>query len=471
MARKRATDAEKVIENKKPEPEAVRTVGVSRPTETRSFQEQLRAAEKVLAASKASPPEEAPRTKRKYVRKIKPDEVPAPPTTPQSGAIGKLMEPPTTTKSPVLAPPPPTRPEPIVKKPVPASLAAPIAKPAAPIAKPAAPAPQAQRTPTHFVQPTVSKPITPLRVASTTLTPMSAPPKIAPSTVRRFEPPIPKRSKTPKAYNIPTNLHTLQHGVVRNIYFREDYKSGNSIVVGGTRAVQVAMQEFLGDPGKKLAESLLKDEWIQLIFDRIAALFSCEDYSKEFSMRVNVSGLSYGATGMAGAFHYKSDQTNRNAVWCDAAIRPYSPDLTMALFATTAADVFQNKQCMKWDPGTSSGEALSRVVAENMFPEALVDFATAPVWLDSARPNWIDHNQESETDEVAIGCGVMFLRWLNQIVGIDWFDIVSAGGPTLTTTYYELTGKHTAWNDFSMFINERYPVGQDNDVLNDFPFK
>jgi hypothetical protein len=97
-------------------------------------------------------------------------------------------------------------------------------------------------------------------------------------------------------------------------------------------------------------------------------------------------------------------------------------------------------------------------------------YATAPIWLDSARPDWVGATNMTDTDPVSNGCSVLFLNWLHGRLGFGWDRVCGAGAPTLAETYKNLTGKADAWKAFSATVNQMFPPGKPSGLTNDNPF-
>jgi len=183
---------------------------------------------------------------------------------------------------------------------------------------------------------------------------------------------------------------------------------------------------------------------------------------------VIIARLSPDADGSGGAYHYGCAATD---LYCDVALQPQiNVDLTSALVVAEEVEVFQAVQSLGWDCGSSNGEGLSRVLAESLHPNVLGAYATAGQWLDGGRPNWVDANNNTDTDPVSNGCSVLFLFWLNARLGFPWDGICQAGTPTLAETYRTLTGKATAWQDFLEDTTALFPLDVPVGVVPDNPF-
>ena len=121
--------------------------------------------------------------------------------------------------------------------------------------------------------------------------------------------------------------------------------------------------------------------------------------------------------------------------------------------------------------GYSTGEALSRWCAAVVGSNALADFATAPLWDQDGRPNWVDQTEHTDQDADSTGCGMAFLSWLmsqSHTLGEVAQTMVGLGdNGTLAQLYAQLTGQaeSQAWSSFIAAVNA-LPQG----VQSDDPF-
>jgi hypothetical protein len=146
-------------------------------------------------------------------------------------------------------------------------------------------------------------------------------------------------------------------------------------------------------------------------------------------------------------------------------------DFIRSLVVAEADEVFMANFGHGWDCGASNGEGLSRVLANDIYPGVEpAGFVSSSVWLDSNREDFVDETYPTDTDYPSIGCSVLFLNWLRFARKYSWKDIVAAGAGTLAATYKTLTGKSSAWQDFSAVIKARFPVGQPANLTTDNPF-
>lgn len=168
-----------------------------------------------------------------------------------------------------------------------------------------------------------------------------------------------------------------------------------------------------------------------------------------------------------GAYHATCEATD---LFCDAKVRPADPDYSEFLNIAEFVEVFEAVQARGWDCGKSNGEGLSRVLGTEPYPQELDGYATAAAWLDSSRRNFVDHTFNSDTNEPANGCSVLFLNWLRHQLNFSWSQIVGAAAPTLGHTYTTLTGKKDGWKQFRSLINAHFPKGRPSGLTTDNPF-
>lgn len=142
------------------------------------------------------------------------------------------------------------------------------------------------------------------------------------------------------------------------------------------------------------------------------------------------------------------------------------------LVVAEVVEVFAYVQGAGWDPGASNGEALSRVLATELYPTKLGQFATAPSWLDDGgRPDWVSRSEGTDSDYVSIGCGTLFLYFLRYQMRFSWGQIVRFGAPTLAQTYQTLTSGGTdAFAAFTAAIGHCFAKGAATGLSTDNPF-
>ena len=221
---------------------------------------------------------------------------------------------------------------------------------------------------------------------------------------------------------------------------------------GRTHHFLVYFDDSLGANGAALADALLATceadyAWMQSWFD-------VHTTGQEFHVYVQ--------PGSAGARHATCSSTT---IYIDAFAGTHG-DLARYLFVSEVSEVFMAVQGAGWNCGFSNGEALSRVLAEELYPgkadQSAAGFGTfysGWKWLDNGRPNWIDSTESVDTDFVSIGCGTLFLNWLQYQPGYPLTSIVAAGGPNLASTYQQLTGRSDGFTRFSALLQKYFPAG------------
>jgi hypothetical protein len=134
-----------------------------------------------------------------------------------------------------------------------------------------------------------------------------------------------------------------------------------------------------------------------------------------------------------GAYHMSCAGT-------DIHVLP-DPRRAAGFLAAEVVEVFEAFQDRGWDCGQTNGEALSRVLAFARHPEIAPDFtATEQDWWGQGAKDYVNDNSAGDTDQIANGCGDLFLYYLREELTFSWSDIISAGGRTLGATYQALAG-------------------------------
>ncbi len=158
--------------------------------------------------------------------------------------------------------------------------------------------------------------------------------------------------------------------------------------------------------------------------------------------------------GTGGAYHYGCDFASGGDIYLSFAAG--NVPMEIGLFVAELTECFMADGARGWGCGASSGEGLSRVLAEQASGGpggALGAFATGPTWFGAGMPNWVDATEPTDGDDVATGCCVAYLYWMASL-GYTFAQIVQAGclDGSLASNYTALTGKSTAWADFSAAV-------------------
>jgi hypothetical protein len=72
-----------------------------------------------------------------------------------------------------------------------------------------------------------------------------------------------------------------------------------------------------------------------------------------------------------------------------------------------------------------------------MVPGGAAVWNVTNLWLDSARDDWLEVNDEDIAPDKVIGCGTQFLFYLYDQLGHRIEDIINAGGGHLSNVYEE----------------------------------
>jgi hypothetical protein len=130
------------------------------------------------------------------------------------------------------------------------------------------------------------------------------------------------------------------------------------------------------------------------------------------------------------------------------------------------AEILMVRQGRGWNPSWSSGEALSRVSAQILYPSAAALTATGSSWFNSAThqnpADWVDNVEQTDQDFVSIGCGSLFLNYLAYQLNYTWPAIIGAGAPTTSTlaeTANILGVAAPVYQNFVSLLQSSFPTG------------
>jgi hypothetical protein len=213
--------------------------------------------------------------------------------------------------------------------------------------------------------------------------------------------------------------------------------------VGSAGNVTVYYAASLGNQGAALAAQVLKS--VLNPYNDLQTLFGIPGSA----VNVIIAPLRGRNDGSGGAYHRGCDFGSGADLYLDAAFSASADPLNLeiGLYVAELSESFMGPQNKGWGCGYSNGEALSRFCAEQATPQGTLDgFATGPAWDSAGRPDWISTTEQTDTDDVSTGCGIVYIYWLRSL-GIAASSIVQAGGATLSVNYQALTGKTTAYED------------------------
>jgi hypothetical protein len=128
------------------------------------------------------------------------------------------------------------------------------------------------------------------------------------------------------------------------------------------------------------------------------------------------------------------------------------PQLAPGYLVAEVVEVFEDTLNNGWDCGRTNGEALSRVLAFERYPPLAPDFApTEQDWWANGHPDFVNDNSSDDRNQIANGCGDLFLYYLHSQLSNGWADILKAGGASLGATYHALAG-YDGGQGFADFI-------------------
>jgi hypothetical protein len=204
-----------------------------------------------------------------------------------------------------------------------------------------------------------------------------------------------------------------------------------------------------------------------------AVLGTCEaDYGRlaDWFGGITPGGLPFTVTiqnGSNGASHATCAATG---LLCDA-FGGGDADLVRMLVVAEADEVFMSNFGHGWDCGASNGEALSRILSAEIYPNSQSGFFTGASWLDGNRPDFVNSTDPTDRNFVSIGCGTLFFNYLRNQLGFSINQIIAAGAATFKQTYKNLTRDNgDPFPVFAGLLQSRFPVGQASGLANDNPW-
>jgi hypothetical protein len=176
----------------------------------------------------------------------------------------------------------------------------------------------------------------------------------------------------------------------------------------------------------------------------------------------------YADPNAGGAYHITCAGTDVH-VLSDPALAP-------GFLTAEIVEVFEAAIGNGWDCAFTNGEALSRVLAFDRHPEIAGDFnQTEQDWWAQGHPDRVNDNSAGDTDQIAAGCGDLFLYYLHSQLTFGWPAICGAGGANLGACYQSLTS-YDPVQGFKDFIAALTTIDQGGTLTlppsgNPFPLK
>jgi hypothetical protein len=239
---------------------------------------------------------------------------------------------------------------------------------------------------------------------------------------------------------------------------------------GRTANFTVSYDPALGEDGISMADAILAK--CEHDFRRLQVLFGgIAPANLPFNILIT--------TGSTGASHATCSSVDL-AIGGRSSAR-LNTDFVLSLVVAEEDEVFEASVGLGWDCGASNGEGLSRVLANELYPEVMPqNFLSAPVWLDQLSPDFgrrpdfitrtLPFEDGGDHDFWAVGCSVLFLNWLHFQLEFPWDQIIRAGAPTLDGVYWNLTGRSDALSRFMTDIETNFPPDLPSDLNTDQPF-
>lgn len=223
--------------------------------------------------------------------------------------------------------------------------------------------------------------------------------------------------------------------------------------------VAVYVDASLGDAALQNAKDLLLDA------PRIVAANDAQFGTRGQRVNVIIFALGGATDGTGGADHMGCNYTEGQNIEVCASFG--NSMRCSALFEAELSECSMGGNVC----GLSTGESLSRWLANVIGNNVLADFATAPGWAADGYRNFVDTTAQSDQDSFATGCGMAFISWLRSL-DIPLPDITKAvvslgDSGTLAQVYGEVTGDPVvkAWSQF-LTACKALPNG----IQNDDPF-
>jgi hypothetical protein len=182
----------------------------------------------------------------------------------------------------------------------------------------------------------------------------------------------------------------------------------------------------------------------------------------------NRGGANNSHTGTVHPFH----TINIGAI--NQAGNEISDDYARFLFVAELAEVLMLSY--GWNPGTNSGEALSRVLAEQLYPVQAYGEGNAPwvnAWFSDPSRVYTNLVQNEFTDRniVTFGLGIIYINYLRSQRGYSLRDICLSGGDTFLDRYRNLTGhpQEDGVAPFKQLLEKHFAPGTNLPTNNPFP--
>jgi hypothetical protein len=237
---------------------------------------------------------------------------------------------------------------------------------------------------------------------------------------------------------------------------------------GDTEHFKVYCEIPLGSVGANIAKAFL--ESCEMDYNKIASFFGGITPSN-MPFRIFLGQFPQRPAGMMNVFHYSCEGTE---IFVDIMDRANTNlNLIRYLAISQVVEVFSAAQFLKWGCYTIYGEALSRDIAAELYPNESAHYATSAYWLNSDRLNLINSNKYAYDDFAALGCSVLFLYYLRHQLNFSWGQIIANAADTLEETYAKLTRSEDGFLKFKDLLLKYFPLGNQfsGSIGNPFPIQ
>ena len=180
------------------------------------------------------------------------------------------------------------------------------------------------------------------------------------------------------------------------------------------------------------------------------------DAVQQWFAGVNLSSLPFNVytdPQAGGAYHFGCGGTDIHV--------QNDPERAPGYLVAEVVEVFEDALGNGWNCGLTNGEALSRVLAFARYDPLARDFVpTEHDWWANGHPDFVNDKSSDDRNQIANGCGDLFLYYLHGHLNVSWGDIIQAGGDSLGSTYRALAG-YDGGQGFADFIAGLSGLAQD----------
>jgi hypothetical protein len=210
----------------------------------------------------------------------------------------------------------------------------------------------------------------------------------------------------------------------------------------------------------------------ELDFHLIAGWFSGVNFEFSFPIGVQINNATGGASwddppDISLPFGYSPTvQINPGSGTTVDFIRYLLvQEVTEMFMASQNAGWFESSGTFHGADEGSKGEGLSRFLgfqfklANGLQSFRYPTFEVVSIWLNSARPDFVNNNPDDNQPDIVNGCTTCFLYYLHNQLGFSINAIIGAAAGNLGEVHSKLTGRADGWPAFISLVNLHYPPG------------